>query len=131
MNYEEIAAIAVKPALKTFEAFTKIGPASLNGYVVIPDNLPLDYYDKIYDEIDQSPFGGLTFGGYFTEINKGLSAVYLDQSPFFKDSEHSDEELTMIEKIKGVSVEHSVLIISISGKTKWELLKVQSIYQSN
>lgn len=104
MNYEEIAAVAVKPDLKPFEAFTKIGPASLNGYVVISDNLPLDYFDNVYDEIDQAPFGGLTFGGYFTEINKELSAVYLDQSPFFKDSEHSDEELALIEKIKGVSV---------------------------
>lgn len=104
MNYEEIAALAVKPVLKPFEAFTKIGPASLNGYVVIPDNLPLDYYDKVYEEIDQAPFGGLTFGGYFTEINKELSAVYLDQSYFFKKSEHSDEELALIEKIKAVSV---------------------------
>lgn len=104
MNYEEIAAVAVKPSLKPFEAFTKIGPASLNGYVVITDNLPLDYYDKIYEEIDQAPFGGLTFGGYFTEINNELSAVYLDQSPFFKESEHSDKELALIEKIKEVSV---------------------------
>ncbi|OQJ70518.1 hypothetical protein BMS77_09030 [Leuconostoc pseudomesenteroides] len=104
MNYEEIAAVAVKPALKPFEAFTKIGPASLNGYVVIPDNFTLDYYDKIYEEIDQAPFGGLTFGGYFTEINNDLAAVYLDQSPFFKESEHSDKELALIEKIKGVSV---------------------------
>ncbi|MDI6666447.1 hypothetical protein QMA56_01855 [Leuconostoc falkenbergense] len=104
MNYEEIAAVAVKPALKPFEAFTKNGPASLNGYVAIPDNLPLDYFDKVYDEIDQAPIGGLTFGGYFTEINKELSAVYLDQSPFFNKSEHSDEELALIEKIKSVSV---------------------------
>lgn len=104
MNYEEIAAVAVKPALKPFEAFTKIGSASLNGYVVIPDNFTLDYYDKIYEEIDQAPFGGLTFGGYFTEINNDLAAVYLDQSPFFKESEHSDKELALIEKIKGVSV---------------------------
>lgn len=105
MNYEEVTAQAVKPALKPFEAFTKIGPASsLNGYVVIPDNFTLDYYDKIYEEIDQAPFGGLTFGGYFTEINHELASVYLDQSPFFKESEHSDEELALIEKIKAVSV---------------------------
>lgn len=104
MNYEELAKKVVKLDLKPFEAFTQMGPTSLNGYVVIPENFPLDYYDDIYDELDQGPFGGLTFGGYFTEIDKNLTPVYLDNHPFFKKSEYSDEELAWIEIIKSLSV---------------------------
>lgn len=103
MNYEETAALAVKPTLKPFDAFTHWG-ASLNGYVVVPDNFPLDYYDKIYDEIDQSPFGGLTFGGYFTEVNSELVLLYLDAWPTYDPKNFKQSDLKAIEDLKKVSV---------------------------
>lgn len=103
MNYEEIAAVAVKPVLKPFEAFTHWG-ATLNGYVAVPDNFPLDYYDKIYDEIDQAPFGGLTFGGYFTEVDGELACLYLDAWPTYDPKNFRQEDLKAMEAIKKVSV---------------------------
>lgn len=76
MKLDEILKVAKKPKLKEFDYFTKLGPFSLNGYVVIPDDFPLDYYDEFYRSIDDEPIGGMTFGGYFTLINGNLEIVY-------------------------------------------------------
>lgn len=76
MNAEEILKVAKKPNLKEFDYFTHLGPFSLNGYVVIPDDFPLDYYSDFYKSVDDGPVGGMTFGGYFTEINGELEIVY-------------------------------------------------------
>lgn len=50
--------------LKPFDTLILQGPFSVNGYVVIPDDWPIDYTHEKYREIDASPIGELTFGGY-------------------------------------------------------------------
>lgn len=104
MNYDEMALKAVKPNLKPFEAFTLFGTYSQNGYVVIPNNLPIDYFDDIYKKLDQEPYGGLTFGGYVTQIGGDLKLLYLDEYPLFNECEHSKEEINSIENIKKLCV---------------------------
>lgn len=104
MTYEEILKIAIKPDLQPFDKFTKRGPFSLNGYVVIPDDLPVDYTDEFYNRIDDAPVGGLTFGAYFTLINNELEPMYLDQYPYFNENNYTAEELQQIKQLKNVSI---------------------------
>ena len=104
MNYREILKVATKPDLKPFDTFTKWGPFSLNGYVVIPDNFPVDYCDDFYKQIDDSHIGGLTYGAYFTLINNELKPMQLDQHPYFNEKNCTAEELQQIEQLKNVSI---------------------------
>jgi len=103
MHYVELVSRVTKPDLKPFDHFTHFG-ATLNGYVVIPDQMPLDYYSVVYQDIDTTPIGGLTFGGYFTEINGELSCLYLDAWPTYDPNNFSKEELEAIESINKLSV---------------------------
>lgn len=100
MNYREILKVATKPDLKPFDTFTKWGPFSLNGYVVIPDNFPVDYCDYFYEQIDDGPVGGLTFGGYLTSVDGELVIILLDERAYFHDEQHTVEELHQIEQLK-------------------------------
>ncbi len=100
MNYREILKVATKPYLKPFDTFTKWGPFSLNGYVVIPDDLPVDYTDEFYEQIDDGPVGGLTFGGYLTSVDGELVIILLDERAYFHDEQHTVEELHQIEQLK-------------------------------
>ena len=104
MTYEEILKVATKPDLHPFDTFTKQGPFSLNGYVVIPDDLPVDYTDEFYERIDDSPIGGLTYGAYFTLINNELKPMQLDQHPYFNEKNHNQKELNQIEQLKNISI---------------------------
>ena len=57
-----------KPKLKAFDVFDLpcpvFGNHGPNGYVVLPDDVPNDYQDSFYEDIDTNPVLGLTFGGY-------------------------------------------------------------------
>lgn len=79
-SYAEILLHAEKSDLKPFDWFTLRGPMSLNGYAVLPPELPVDYMDDMYDKIDQSPIGGLTFGGYAFLYDDQLSIARLNDS---------------------------------------------------
>lgn len=103
MQYVELVSRVTKPNLKPFDYFTHFG-ATLNGYVVIQDEVPLDYYDDFYQSIDTTPIGGLTFGGYFTEIDGDLQVFYLDAWPTYNSNNFSKEELEAIKIIKNLSV---------------------------
>lgn len=67
--------------LKPFDTVVKQGPYSINGYVVIPDDWPVDYFDTKYRDIDDGPVGGITFGGYMYFSNGVpvlLAEMFLD-----------------------------------------------------
>ena len=52
-----------------------------NGFVVLPDSLPVDYLDPVYKSIDTKPIGGLTYEGYAwidAKGNIGKSRLDLD-----------------------------------------------------
>lgn len=52
-----------------------------NGFVTLPDSLPVDYLDPIYQSIDTKPIGGLTYEGYAwidAQGNIGKSRLDLD-----------------------------------------------------
>lgn len=95
---------ANKPDLKPFSPFTLMGPFSLNGYVVIPDNWTLDYYDEFYQKIDDAPFGGLTFGGYIYEMDGSLHLTYLDANPFNEKQAYTKAQRDLIDKMKSKCV---------------------------
>lgn len=95
-SYAEILSHSEKSDLKPFDYFTLFGTMSLNGYVVLPPELPVDYMDDIYREIDDSPIGGLTFGGYAFLQDGELAIAMLDQTPW----EHSaDDDFGPLKKL--------------------------------
>jgi len=52
-----------------------------NGFVVLPDSLPVDYLAPVYKSIDTKPIGGLTYEGYAwidAKGNIGKSRLDLD-----------------------------------------------------
>lgn len=66
-----------KPNLKPFDTFTIFSPfGGLNGYVVIPDDFTNDYFDDFYDQIDAGPVGGLTFGGWVSQVDGSYRLVF-------------------------------------------------------
>ncbi|GAP05065.1 hypothetical protein [Fructobacillus tropaeoli] len=104
MDYSEKLKNTRKPDLRPFETFTMTGPRSLNGYVVIPENYPLDYLSDFYAEIDTKPVNGLTFGGYLTETYGKRGLVYLDQSLSFDWEKSTEDEKNYITSMKKLSV---------------------------
>ncbi|MQS52156.1 hypothetical protein [Companilactobacillus mishanensis] len=86
-----------KPDLKSFDYFTLMGPYSMNGYVVIPDEFPTNYDDEIYDDINKhNHFQGLTYAGGATIYQDELTLVFLD-NPFRK---LTSEENVQLEQVK-------------------------------
>jgi hypothetical protein len=107
LKMEEMIEHANKPDLKPYDTFTLRGPFSQNGYIVIPDELPLNYIDKVYQQLDDNPVGGLTYGGYAFNLGTELHIDCLDQR--YKAlptilGEMSEEKRILYEKYKALSV---------------------------
>ena len=78
-------ATSVKPDLKPFDTFTVDEPGFnnpyrpdgyTNGYIVIPNDLPIDFTDPFYQQLDTRAVQGLTISGYLT-IEDGERHIYL------------------------------------------------------
>lgn len=106
-----------KPDLKEFDIATVDSPNPVsygkNGYVVIPKSMPLDYYNDYYEFLDDSPVGGITFGGYLMIDDGDLKVSYLDSKNLgFLQPELDDEDLESIEKIKS----HCIRVIGFDNQ---------------
>ena len=88
------------PKLDVFDTFTLMGPYSLNGYVVIPDYLTTNFLADIYEDVDDGPIGGITYGGYVTSINGDLQLVSLDQHYIFYDHILTEKQVKKLNEVK-------------------------------
>lgn len=88
------------PKLNMFDSFTLLGPYSLNGYVVVPNDFPLNYFDDIYEVVEDNPVGGITYGGYVTLIDGELQLAGLDQQYLFTDHVFTDEQVEILKEAK-------------------------------
>ncbi len=94
-----------KPNLKPFDTVVKESPRGMmsfgkNGYVVVPDKMPLDYFNSYYGFLDDSAVGGLTFGGYLTVTDGKIRVLYLDSPSSGHEDKLSKEDHKFIDKIK-------------------------------
>lgn len=64
MKYTDILLALKEQGAKPLDPFDGFAKNNGNGYVAIPNTLPLDYLDPIYKKIDTKPIGELTFEGY-------------------------------------------------------------------
>lgn len=108
-RYKEINLQIERPNLKPYDTATvymyqeynTYRPSGYeNGYIVIPDELPLDYTNKIYWELDTSNVNGLTFGGYLTKKDGKYIVLYLDAQPELFDKPLSTDEQQIVDEIK-------------------------------
>ena len=75
-----------------------------NGFVTLPDSLPVDYLDTIYQSIDTKPIGGLTYEGYAwidAQGNIGKSRLDLDPRAI---PQPEPEEQQALQEIKDLYV---------------------------
>lgn len=71
-----------------------------NGFVVLPDNLPVNYLDPLYKSINTKPIGGLTYEGYaWLDAADNLGKSRLDLDPRAVPVTES-EELEALAEIK-------------------------------
>lgn len=72
-----------------------------NGYVAIPDTLPLDYLDPIYNNVHTKPIGGLSFEGYSWRDKYGEHHIArFDMNPSAGSDPLSAEEQSALDEIK-------------------------------
>ena len=64
MKYTDILTALKEQGARTLDPFDGFARNNGNGYVAIPNTLPLDYLNPIYKKIDIKPIGELTFEGY-------------------------------------------------------------------
>lgn len=104
-----------KPDFKTFDIVIIDAPIfgfGPNGYVVIPDEMPLNYYSDYYKFLDDSTVGGLTFSGYLF-ITDGETAVdILDSDDFNGLRKFSEEDKKSINEFK----KHSLRVIGFDNQ---------------
>ena len=96
-----------KPDFKTFDIVTIDAPLAgfgPNGYVVIPDEMPLNYYSDYYQFLDDSPVGGLTFGGYLFITDGRVVVDILDSDDFNGMRKFSAEDKASLKEFKKYSL---------------------------
>lgn len=64
MKYIDILTALKEQGARPLDPFDGFARNNGNGYVAIPNTLPLDYLNPIYKKIDTKPIGELTFEGY-------------------------------------------------------------------
>lgn len=64
MKYTDLLLALKEQGARPLDPFDGFARNNGNGYVAIPNTLPLNYLDPIYKKIDTKPIGELTFEGY-------------------------------------------------------------------
>lgn len=64
MKYTDLLLALKEQGARPLDPFDGFARNNGNGYVAIPNTLPLDYLNPIYKKIDTKPIGELTFEGY-------------------------------------------------------------------
>lgn len=116
-NYERLVAegALAKPDLKPFDTFTLAAPDCLpaygeNGYVVIPDEWPIDYVDDVYTAESvltaTDMVHGLTFGGHAV-ISRGKLSIWYNRRPL----QVTEEEEQLLCEVEVLPQSYSVKVI--------------------
>lgn len=92
-EYLDILGAFVLPS--SGEGYTYSG----NGYVTIPEDMPKNYLNKVYYDLDDAPVGGLTFSGYVTELNGELALLRLEQGTRSIHAEKNKAIMELMEPI--------------------------------
>lgn len=96
-----------KPDLKLFETFTLPSPdcfrLAKNSYVVIDDAMPIDYMSDYYEFLDDDPVGGLTYGGYVSNVDGILKLINLNPDPLLFGHRLVEREKEIVDELKKYS----------------------------